>query len=1592
MATAAAIAAWTALALSVGSAIYTMTLDVPDSGGVLVTKKGTQAGRDRVYGKCRVSCTSVYSNVLDRDRSYRLDVFAVAGIGPLTFHNVWIDDVKMFTTDKSEITNAISSTSGMHYDPSMTSRYGESKNFTMQWRSGQENQVAAQLAVNNSDGEWTTSHKGALVPQIVVYADSTQNRDFVIFGDKYSIVALVTGADLYDPTSTSDVFSDDSTWSGASSNPSLAILDFLTSEYYGIGIDISEYIDLPSFAYAKSYCDSHGLEINAQIDSGASYADTLTDMLSTFGGALSITNGKISILVEETEVALYSFDEDTILKSSFKVSPSSSSDYYNVVSAKYKSFLNSENEDDFVIPMNAYDDLANTSSRIYKDGKIITKKFDMPFSMDAYDSANGGNETVQRGVKFITNREYNRISFQSKCSFEIDLLEYPDIRIWSVISVTNSIYGYTNKLFRVQTMNSSVDGEKFNIATIDCTEYDDSIYSGVQNGANSVPMTPVTQFTSPPLDVVWNQKQFISTGFGNLAWTAVRHTQGTRYDIDYRLTNATTPNEWVRYAEAVNDISVDIYNLKDSTYDFRVRTIDIVLGGGSTWAALLSQEVTPNDSYLPTVTGVTGFTDGSTFVFEWDDMSKADLLFNRDENDPSAGGDRNVVKDVMEYYEVGLEHSDDNITWSNTYLHRTNELRFDYHISLNEIDGSDLAARYIRATVKIVDRSIPLAIKSGASVTDIAFNPQHADVLNLTVTERIGGMLIEWSPNYARDMKGTELHVGSTVDFTPDATTLAAGALLDTESFYTYEFVGDVNKYLKVGHFDVFDQNNINFNDVALQLTYVEPVDFRLIRLDAGALAFKTDINAVTTPSFIDVFATRTNLSLATLAFTTVPANIGTVTGDKIRITSAEMGSNQSVVIEVIATDTDTVEYSDTYTIYSLKDGSGTNGTDGSNGTNGGDGTNGTNGSNGTNGTNGFSALVAWLDNENHSIPYSNTGVGNYVGSGTNVVMFEGTTQLAYNATPTSGQYSVTTNGIGITAGNISGGGNIGDHSDITSNPASVEVTISGFRITGESFSITKIQSISRVTDGDEQRGAGFFKLPNYTGTWSALFGDGSTNNAATTAMAIAVQAVCTDGVVEENDTVELWSIDNTITPISVRFVGSDGANPTHWDAFEDITHGDLLVDGTVVANKLVANTITTRELSADSVTGDEISSATTIIAGSGSSQAGMNGLDTGIYSGWRFWSGGATPSTANFRVDSNGKAYLTGAIISGEITLTDGTEVTSAAFGNANVTADDVGLGNVTNVSQTTILDSASSTSQSQANTAQSTAQVYAAGQASSAQSNAQSYAWNTARISAIGIASSDATNKANSAESGAVNTASADATAKANVAISTASSDATTKANSAESGAVSTASADATTKANSAESGAISTASGDATTKANNAENNAISTAANADKTAGAIAGWSLNSNAMYSGVYKSTDGYSSSGITLHKSGAIRAKNFRIDVDGNAYFKGNIAGSSFNGIRLKIGSFRSTSDNATSINVTSQEGKIYNKYGGLQSKGSTPSFSQLVGVTLSHIGPSTSIYDVNMPIITGTNTFSFDRDNGYSGTQYFSYLAWGV
>ena len=212
----------------------------------------------------------------------------------------------------------------------------------------------------------------------------------------------------------------------------------------------------------------------------------------------------------------------------------------------------------------------------------------------------------------------------------------------------------------------------------------------------------------------------------------------------------------------------------------------------------------------------------------------------------------------------------------------------------------------------------------------------------------------------------------------------------------------------------------------------IAPIAAPSLRLTSDFQSFIVAKNGTVSPSTITFTSIQQNL-IGTPVFTTSPSVTLGGSGNSRTLTSANFGSNTSVSV------TSTIgSLSDTITIVKLEEGS--------------------------------DALTIILTNESHTLQTTNGGSVTYTNSGTDILVYEGSTALVYDgAGLLPSRWTVSAAGTNITPSSPSDQGDFaryGDHNSMTQNQASITYTISGKRANGDSFSLTKIQSLSKSVQG----------------------------------------------------------------------------------------------------------------------------------------------------------------------------------------------------------------------------------------------------------------------------------------------------------------------------------------------------------------------------------------------------------------------------------------------------------------------------------------------------------------------------------------------
>ena len=251
----------------------------------------------------------------------------------------------------------------------------------------------------------------------------------------------------------------------------------------------------------------------------------------------------------------------------------------------------------------------------------------------------------------------------------------------------------------------------------------------------------------------------------------------------------------------------------------------------------------------------------------------------------------------------------------------------------------------------------------------------------------------------------------------------------------------------------------------------------------------------------------------------------------------------------------------------------------------------------------GVSAVYATCSNEAHTLAANTDGtVTSYVGSGCEIRVSEGATELAYDGSGvTNGTWKVSLTASNITPGALTDSGTyltVGAHSGVAAatDVASITYTITGKTSAGAPFTIVKQQSFSKSKAG--RRGSVQLAASTTGTTWSD---------------SVATAAVVAAGYTEpvDRDVVTLVNASAKWSEARAYVSGS-------WLTLAAYISGNMMVDGTVLAQHLNVTSLSAITGNMGSLTAGSIT-----LDASGFIRAGQTAYNTG--SGfWVGYSGGA--------------------------------------------------------------------------------------------------------------------------------------------------------------------------------------------------------------------------------------------------------------------------------------------------------------------------------------------------------------------------------
>lgn len=236
----------------------------------------------------------------------------------------------------------------------------------------------------------------------------------------------------------------------------------------------------------------------------------------------------------------------------------------------------------------------------------------------------------------------------------------------------------------------------------------------------------------------------------------------------------------------------------------------------------------------------------------------------------------------------------------------------------------------------------------------------------------------------------------------------------------------------------------------------------------------------------------------------------------------------------------------------------------------------------------GSDSIIAILSNESHGVAASSTGVvSSFAGAGGNMRVYRGTSEITNSCTFAVSSSSGATGQI-----NASGAYFV--------EAMSADVGTLTLTATFGSTTISKIFTVTKVKAGlIGRRGAG---------QYSAVYTN-PTLGSISAGMAAAAKAACPESTPVVGDIVTLRDSDPTKVPVSMVYNGpGDGSNASDWALFALTIDGNLLVKGTVGADKINVNEVFAKTVDvAGTLTVGSNGNVTTISGTTGGIEAYVN-------------------------------------------------------------------------------------------------------------------------------------------------------------------------------------------------------------------------------------------------------------------------------------------------------------------------------------------------------------------------------------------------
>jgi len=448
-------AALTAFAVGVGlSAVSRALAPKPDAvnlQGLTDNIRSPVSSKKIIYGKTRVGGTFVMIGSDGEDNKYLTMVMAIAGHRVDSLKQVYFNEELIWDT-------------GTYQDNWFQSAVVE---FLPGYDQGSFSALCGLHMPN-----YTTSHKLNSTAAVVVRLE----YDTEVYTQGIpKITCIVDGKRVYDPRQDETTTYHDSdigtghrlsgTWEqlGFTSNPALILLDYLLDEKYGLGESINN-IDLQSFVDAANVCDVDVITATGTqkkytcdgvLDTSASIASNIEDILSSMIGTLTLVGGKYVLNAYEYRQPSLDIDERVITAPLVITTKQTRRNLYNAVKGTFVSAEANYTPCDYPAQV--------SSTYAAADGGTLYLDMTLPLTTDS---------TMAQRIARLTMLK-SRLQTTVQMTLNLTGLK---VKVGDNIRLSNQRLGYSNKIFEVVSFNLIPDQEHGLSVQIEAIENDSAAY------------------------------------------------------------------------------------------------------------------------------------------------------------------------------------------------------------------------------------------------------------------------------------------------------------------------------------------------------------------------------------------------------------------------------------------------------------------------------------------------------------------------------------------------------------------------------------------------------------------------------------------------------------------------------------------------------------------------------------------------------------------------------------------------------------------------------------------------------------------------------------------------------------------------------------------------------------------------------------------------------------------------------------------------------------------------------------------------------------------------------------------------------------